>query len=180
MLTDPTRNRSHMLNYASICNIVLKVMGHFFWPEIFIGLKIFGTQNFLEQKYFWPTIFWTLDPKCFWTQKFVWTHNLFGLNFFWTTNFFGPQIFLDQNFFQTKHFLYSIFFDRHNFVLDTRFLRTQYFFLIHNFVQTLYFFWTWRLPIETKDKANWNWTLKTQIWWNSEAKLENQKHVSQS
>ena len=93
---------------------------------------------------FGPNIF--LDPKFFRTQKFLdptfWTQHFLDLKFFRTQNVYRPksfwtQIFLDQNIFWTKIFLDPIFF------LDLR------------------------LPLEARDTAFSNWTIKTQTLRNS-------------
>ena len=92
---------------------------NYFWTLVILYPNVFFDTNFLDQSFYEPIIYKTLNPQKNWT-KYFWYHifldgNIFfNRKCFWTQNFsphsFKPKLFLGPTFliselFWTKYFL---------------------------------------------------------------------------
>ena len=117
---------------------VLKVDPNFFGRPLIFHDKFFThrifryrirpTNNFLNQKFFWPNFIvpkyfltYVLSGQNFFDSKFFWTQiilvNIFLCSNSFTPIFFGPQVVLDTKFVQTRIFLGPKHFQTNNFFL---------------------------------------------------------------
>ena len=100
MLTEPSQPgiETRDLEHCSESHGTFLWTQIFFGLEIFIGPKIFWTQNFwnqhfLDQQFFWAQNFF--EPKNLLHPKFFRSQNFLDSTFFWTQHFFGTNIYLE-------------------------------------------------------------------------------------